>query len=190
MASYTVRDESGRIVVSIAGTMDRLRQRLPIILKEMSTTLLTLVQHGIQQEQSPDGTPWEPLKPATVKQRGSAHPILRRSGDLYRSLQPGETSNSAFVGTNWPYARIHQFGGVIKRQARTTTLYFKQYRDGTVGNRFVRRSQSNFSQSASVGAHEIVMPARPYLFTADGRTPESWQKRMTSIVLRHLKGAV
>ncbi len=31
-------------------------------------------------EQNGDGTPWAPLAPATVTQRGSAHPILVRTG--------------------------------------------------------------------------------------------------------------
>jgi phage gpG-like protein len=32
-----------------------------------------------------------------------------------------------------------------------------------VGKRFVKKSQSNFVQTATVGAHTIKMPARPFL---------------------------
>lgn len=60
---------------------------------------------------------WAPLAPATVVQRGSAHPILVRTGELRDSLT-GQASGSVRVadrsfmvfGTRVPYARFHQFG--------------------------------------------------------------------------------
>ena len=185
-ATYTVRDENGRMVPGAAWLMERFRQRLPATLKEMSISLLALIQRGMEQERSPDGTPWQQLKPSTVRQRGSAHPMLRRAGDLFRSLQPGTTDDSAYVGSNWPYAGAHQFGARIKRKGGTATLYFRQGAGGRVGNRFVRRNRSNFAQEAQVGPYEILIPARPYMFTATGRFPESWKDRMCAIVARRI----
>ncbi len=189
MATYVVRDAGGKVVVGPSEILKRLNARLPMVLREMSVTLLTLIQQGIQREQSPDGTPWESLKPATVKQRGSAHPILRRRGYLYRSLTPGTTANSAFVGTNWPYAAAHQFGARIKRTGGTATLYFRQDKRGRVGNRFVKRRLSNVTRQAHVGPYEIVIPARAFLFTEAGRVPAPWQERCRNIVLRHLEAS-
>lgn len=189
MTEFIVRDENGRIVIGAAWILERFRRQLPSVLTEMSRSLRTLVQEGFERERSPDGVPWQQLKPATVRQRGNAHPILRVQGDLYRSLQPGTSADTAFVGTNWPYARAHQFGARIARQGGRTTLYFRRGRDGRVGNRFVRRRRSNFQQDATVGPYEIVIPARPYLFTAQGRVPRPWQERMLAIMVRRLGGA-
>ena len=189
MAEYIVRDQDGRIVVGAAWMVESFRRRLPQVLNEMKTSLLALVQHTFELERDPEGHPWEPLKPATVKRRGSAHPILRRSGDLYRSLHPNTTSDSAYIATNWPSAAAHQFGAAIKRLGRKTTLYFKMRRDGTVGNRFVRRDDSDFAQDASIGPYEITIPARPFLFSAGGHFPQPWQERMKAIVVRYLKEA-
>ncbi|EOT7678336.1 phage virion morphogenesis protein, partial [Escherichia coli] len=42
-------------------------------------------------------------------------------------------------------------------------LYFKQYKNGSVSSRFVKKRNSNFVQSATVGAYTVNMPARPFL---------------------------
>ena len=186
-AEYIVRDERGRIVVGASWIIESFQKRLPQVLNELKSTLIFLVQYGFEVERDPEGRAWEPLKPATIRRRGSAHPILRDSSDLYQSLHPDTTSDSAYVATNWPYAAAHQFGAAIKREGRKTTLYFKRRKDGTVGNRFVRKDESDFAQET--GPYEINIPARPYLFTKDRRFPKPWQERMKSIVLRHLKEA-
>ena len=79
-----------------------------------------------------------------------------------------EGATAVLVGSNREYAAIHQFGGTIKHAARTATLHFRQnQRTGQVGNRFVRRSRSNFAQTANIGAYETQMIARPFLGISD-----------------------
>ena len=134
-----------------------------------------------------DETAEEVMEALEVTHAG--HPILRRRGYLYRSLTPGTTANSAFVGTNWPYAAAHQFGARIKRAGGTATLYFRQDKRGRVSNRFVKRRLSNFTRQAHVGPYEIVIPARAFLFTEAGRVPAPWQERCRNIVLRHLEAS-
>lgn len=65
-----------------------------------------------------EGPGWPQLAPSTVKSRGSAHPILQRSTALVRSINSYASADRAVVGANTPYAAIHQFGGIIKRQGK------------------------------------------------------------------------
>ncbi|MGL5344842.1 MAG: phage virion morphogenesis protein [Plesiomonas sp.] len=69
----------------------------------------------------------------------------------------------ARVGTNVKYAAIHQFGGTINIATRSQRSYYKQRKDGTINNRFVRKSRSNYSEWHTIPNYKITMPARPYL---------------------------
>lgn len=89
--------------------------------------------------------------------------ILQLSGRLAASTVQESDNDSASVGTNSVYGPIHQFGGEIKRKARKQDMHFRQKKNGEVGNRFVKKSKSNFVQTAAVGAYTIKMPARPFL---------------------------
>jgi phage virion morphogenesis protein len=60
---------------------------------------------------SQEGRPkWEPLSPVTVEKRGSAHPILQRTGSLASSISIESDEASATVGTNKVYGPTLQFG--------------------------------------------------------------------------------
>ncbi len=106
---------------------------------------------------------WPQLAPSTVKKRGSAHPILQISGNLARSFLPFSGDDHAGIGSNSPYAPIHFFGGQIKKPARTSEVFFKQNKNGSIGNRFVKKEKSNFAQTVNIAAHVINIPARPML---------------------------
>lgn len=105
-----------------------------------------------------------------VKQDKLTGQVLHvRSGTLRRSINK-EVRNqngriSAIVGTNVEYAGIHEYGGTILMKPRERTTYFKLRRDGTVGNRFVKKGRSDFSQThaaRSMGTY-ITMPERSFL---------------------------
>lgn len=118
------------------------------------------------EKQAPDGTPWEPLSDAyaasKAERKGSVG-ILEFDGNLYRSIQYFVDGDSVEIGSNEAYAAIHNYGGVVKKPERSHTLYFRQDRDGTVGNQFVSKRKSNFAQDVSIGAHAFEMPARQYM---------------------------
>lgn len=66
-----------------------------------------------KSETAPDGKKWKSLHPVTLaSKRGKC--ILRESGQLANTLAYQATENSVVFGSNLPYARLHQFGGVIK----------------------------------------------------------------------------
>ena len=57
------------------------------------------------------------------------------------------------------------FGGTISQPARVQTVYRKVNSDGSFskGGRFVKRKVSNYATEHQVEAHEVVIPARPWL---------------------------
>ena len=63
------------------------------------------------------------------------------------------------------YAAYNEYGATIEIPERTQTLYFKRKRDGSVGNRFVKKGKSDFAQG-SVGQsphRHHPLPAFPAL---------------------------
>ncbi|EOC9365103.1 phage virion morphogenesis protein [Enterobacter asburiae] len=129
------------------------------LMTALAGTMLDAVEENFQQQGRPKWLGWSP---AYAKKRGSGQ-ILQKTGRLAASIRAAITNDDATVGTNVRYARIHNEGGVIKHEARTTDLYFKQYKNGSVSRQFVKKRNSNFVQSATIGAHTVNMPARPFL---------------------------
>ncbi|MTH47482.1 phage virion morphogenesis protein [Intestinirhabdus alba] len=133
------------------------------LMTALAGTMLDVVEENFQQEGRPKWMGWSP---AYAKRRGPGQ-ILQKSGRLAASIRAAVTNDDATVGTNVRYARIHNEGGEIRHPARTTNLYFKQYKSGGVSRQFVRKRNSNFVQSATVGAYTVNMPARPFLQLID-----------------------
>lgn len=129
------------------------------LMTALAGTMLDAVEENFQQEGRPKWLGWSP---AYAKKRGSGK-ILQKTGRLAASIRAAITNDDATVGSNVRYARIHNEGGEIKHDARTTNLYFKQYKSGGVSRQFVKKRNSNFVQSATIGAHTVKMPARPFL---------------------------
>jgi len=55
---------------------------------------------------TPEGAPWEPSKRATAKGGKTLHD----TGALMRSINAWASPHQVAVGTNTPYAAVHQFG--------------------------------------------------------------------------------
>ena len=115
-----------------------------------------------RQQVAPDGSPWAPLAPSTLA-RTKGNKILRDKGTLQDTLRHSVSNNELSFGTDRPYGAIHQFGGKVEHAARSQQVYFRQGKDGSVGNRFVKKSKSNFAQWVTRGAHDSEIKARPYL---------------------------
>jgi len=132
----------------------------------------------------PDGSPWAPLAPSTLaRKKRNKEKILRESGMLQDSFRHQVSNNELDFGTDRPYGAIHQFGGAIHHAARSQQVYFKAGKDG-VGNRFVKKSASNFAQWVTHGARSTEMTARPYL----GLSAED-ELEVTEIIQSYLKGS-
>lgn len=130
---------------------------------------------------APDGSPWAPLSPRTLARKKGTK-ILRESGALLDTLRHQVSDDGLDFGTDRPYGAIHQEGGKIEHAARSQQVYFKE-KGGVVGNRFVKKSKSNFAQWVTHGARSVEMPARPYL----GLSSED-EAEILEIVSDYLKG--
>ncbi|RHW21889.1 phage virion morphogenesis protein [Pseudomonas jilinensis] len=174
------------------------RQRIDQVLSVLTDS--AALMHGIAQELGAQtelafqdqGPGWPQLKPATVKARArigrGATPILQVTNALARSITTQAGADFAQVGTNMPYAAIHQFGGTIERAPYGGKLRLRTDRQGNLLRRgkngklatFARekgpRAHKNYVERRyEVKAYKIEIPARPYLpVTADGQlTPKA-----------------
>lgn len=164
--------------------LDRLTAKLADLhepLMEFGEVLVTSTHERFTQAVAPDGTPWAPLAPRTLKRKRGPG-ILRESLHLMGSMRYQLDGGDLLFGTNVPYARIHQLGGIIKHRARKGTVYFHRQGDD-VGHRFVPRKRSNFAQDVTIGAHETEMPARPFLGLS-----RNDQAQFASIIQDYLTG--
>lgn len=167
MSLIRIELDGGAEINAALGRLGALMGDMTPLMRQFVGIMADAVEDNFDREQTPDGHPWEPLKPDTIKARESRGywpgKILQQRGQLAASIAREFGSNYAAVGTNLEYAAIHQFGGDIQIAARSQRLYFKQGKDGTIGTQFVKKSKSNFAQWATLGAYGIHIPARPYL---------------------------
>ncbi|MEQ9868592.1 phage virion morphogenesis protein [Pectobacterium odoriferum] len=138
--------------------ISRIEHRQPLM-REIAAAMHDAVEENFSQQGRPAWAGWSP-RYAKQRQGGK---ILQKRGRLAKSISEYSDNDSATVGTNVVYARIHQEGGTINIPARSQRAYYKQSKDGSVGNRFVKKSKSNFSQWNTMGEYKITIPARPFL---------------------------
>lgn len=138
------------------------------LLEEIANHVENSTRERAAREVAPDGTPWKALSPRYKRWKDKKRPgvpklkfDLHMLGDRFSSRVD---KDSALVGTNAKYGAIHQFGGTVDIPARQVQLHFKRdKRTGEVGNRFVKSRYSSFAQDATIPAHKVHIPARPYL---------------------------
>ena len=100
-------------------------------------------------------------------------------------------AQEAVVGSNLPYAAIHQYGGEIKRKGGTLKLHFKKFQRGPRRGKtlFSEAGKATYGMKAAVGPYSIRIPARPWLFNPDGSIPAAWRERLEAIVTKYLGDA-
>ena len=87
--------------------------RLAPALRDMGEHLLNTTRERFNTQAAPDGAPWAPLKPQTVRRKKkNADKILTEQGELRGSLSyhVGFFSDELLVGSPEKYAATHQFG--------------------------------------------------------------------------------
>lgn len=150
---------------ALQGKLNKLIQRtanLRPLMQDIGAYLDYSTRSRFLTQRGPDGTPWLPSARA-LREGGKT---LIKTARLMGSFSYKADARSVEEGTNVIYAAIHHFGGVIKRKARTQTIY-RKVTAGEISDRFVKRSKSNFATDHAVGAHDIEMPARPILGVND-----------------------
>lgn len=155
---YEIKYDISDFERGLGELINRLEQRQPLM-HELAAAMHDAVEENFAQQGRPARAGWSP-RYARTRQGGK---ILQKRGRLASSISEYHDNDSATVGTNVVYARIHQEGGTINMPARSQRAYYRQHKDGGVGNRFVKKSKSNFSQWNTIGEYKITIPARPFL---------------------------
>ena len=153
--------------ITFKAILDRLDDQRRQLFASVGESLLKSISDNFRGEHEPDGTPWVSLRPAIIKARQrsgrSAIKILRERGYLAGSISYQTTADELRVGSPVDHAAIHQLGGTIAIPAREQTLYFRKNRKGEVGRRFAKKKRANHTETVQRSAHQITIPARPYL---------------------------
>lgn len=159
----------------------RMRDPRPV-LDEIGSYLVTSTIRRFEREVGPDGIRW----PKSRRAEREGGQTLTDTGRLRASITHRLTPDAVEVGTNVVYAAIHQFGGAIRREARTQVLAFRARGRGFASRRSTRARRAGAVRVAfaQIGAHDIDMPARPFL-GLDDRDREA----ILRIVERHLEAA-
>jgi phage virion morphogenesis protein len=139
-----------------------LKDRRPLM-KALAADMADAVEENFKQEGRPAWLGWSP----SYARRRKGGKILQKSGRLASSIVPWSSNTVALVGTNVKYAAIHQEGGTITIPSRSQQAYYRQGKNGQVGNRFVKKSRANYSEWHTLPEYTITMPARPFLTLAD-----------------------
>lgn len=144
MTGVTMKVEAGPASEALQRLEATVADATPVM-KAIGTGLRDNVFGRFLEEKAPDGSSWVALNPNyKADKRGPG--ILREShirGGLMGSFGVQETSRSVEVGTNKPYALIHQVGGTITPKNGDRLVF-------TIGGE-------------TIFATEVTIPARPYL---------------------------
>jgi phage virion morphogenesis protein len=100
---------------SSVNRLERATHDLQPAMQAVGEYVLAGIKAGFSAETTPDGQGWLALKPGTVANREAlgypgAHPILRRTGTLEKSIAIFAAPRSVTVGSALPYAGFHQTG--------------------------------------------------------------------------------
>lgn len=94
------------------------------LMRQVAATLDDITEQAFADQSDPTtATPWQELKPRTIKARTKRDywpgKILQQRGQLAASITSEYGKDYAAVGTNTIYARIHQLGGHAGRGKKT-----------------------------------------------------------------------
>ncbi|SMH62534.1 phage virion morphogenesis protein [Azospirillum agricola] len=131
-----------------------------------------------ETQTDPDGNPWPP----SVRALAENGETLTDTARLRQSIASHVSPTAFEVGTNVVYAAIHQFGGAIHMPERQQTMYWHHRGDTSKASwrasrtfadwSFAKKSKANYSETHTVKAHDVTMPARPYLGVSEGGMAE------------------
>ena len=133
------------------------------LMPRLGEYLQASTQKRFKSQTAPDGTAWAPLQPRYARRKKYAKDkILTLRGYLRGGIHYQVTGDAEVqVGSNSKYAAIHQFGGAIEKPARQATV---RYRSEAGRVLFAgKKHQGATERQVTIPAHQVNMPARPYL---------------------------
>lgn len=132
------------------------------LLARIGEYLQDATRDRFKSQSGPDGTAWKPLQPRYQRRKKqNKDKILTLRGYLRGQIHwQADGDDAVRVGTNAKYGAIHQFGGSIQKPARQSTVHFGA---GKAKHLFVKQKTAKRSLQVTVPAHQVNIPARPYL---------------------------
>lgn len=128
--------------------------------EDIGAALVTSTQRRFEQGRAPDGNPWPP----SLRALATGGKTLIESARLMQSITFNASDTRVEVGTNVEYAAIHQRGGTIDQPARSAQVHFKTHkRTGARLKGFRRVKAADEHRNVVIPAHQVHMPARPFL---------------------------
>lgn len=126
MAGVLIEVRDGQVITNLRRIVKELNNPTPA-LKLVGALAQRAIQRNFRTQSSPGGQPWASLAPATIKarrnRRKSSIQILVDSGRLKNSLTTPDAlrieGSELAVGTNVPYAAIHNFGAGARSSVKT-----------------------------------------------------------------------
>lgn len=87
-------------------------QNMSPVMGAIGMELESRVSNRFETKTDPNGTPWKPWKPSTVKSypKDGNKTLLDRYGDMLRSLTHQSDRDSAVIGFGQPHAQYHETG--------------------------------------------------------------------------------
>ena len=138
-------------------------------LRAIANELLSQTEANFKEQGRPR---WKPSQRA----KDESGTTLQDSGQLAASIDTDVGAHFAIIGSNEPYAAIHQFGG----KTRPHTIKASKGKALAFGGKFAR----------SVNHPGSDIPARPFLpIGSDGKLTPIAEHAILGIVLQHLSRA-
>lgn len=171
--------DSEKVLAKLA-QLERLGRDFREPMTQAGLYMMSETMKRFQAEMTPLGKEWERLEDSTKKQRRKGKKtkygdrILQDTGTLRDSLSSQTHANAIFrvsqhsveMGTNVPYAGIHQFGfsGTVK-----STVRHRLNEDGSLARQkkysnlaiFARKTHKNVREK--MVSKKLNIPARPFL---------------------------
>ena len=110
MSEFRVQYENRDLNVVLERLILRNTRLLPLY-QEISAELFVSTKARFETETTPEGIPWDALKPATLARKRTSTKLRGQPARLYRSLRPDYSDTFASVSVGVRYAAIHQYGG-------------------------------------------------------------------------------
>ena len=204
MSEITVTVDD-RAVQALLGRLQAKVSNLQPVMQGIGSDLVSEIGLGFKAGHDPWGQRWLPLKRARArnKAKGDRGVPLNDTGTLRNSFSARATNDSVVVGTNVPYAAIHQFGGTIEHAARSIRVRLRTdargnlLRQGTEGKaaRLAVFATDKHKRARTVWgearAWSVHIPARPFLPIRGRKVdlPPSWLAAITGRIERRLAEA-
>lgn len=207
MATVTVHDSELRVAL---GRWKLSLEQNVELMREIGLYMLRSVRKTFRAEGVPSGS-WAPLAPSTIRSNpriyGAGHKLLIRSGRLLNSIHATPSPGGVTIGTNLPYAAVHQFGSrdrqggfgprTLAQHGATADVKAHSYLrrtaklgTGKLGNRKRRIEGPRNAITVNVRSHSRHqnIPARPYLVFRP-EDPGAIQKLVSAYELRAARAA-